>query len=142
MLTDGFDRRDRLAFRLGGQHHATVDRFSVNQDGARAAITCFASMLHTEDAQVFAQGRQQQCLGRKVQFDLFTIEGESDSHGATPSRSSLRTKTPAISDRYSAPAQTSPASAKAPEASRPNSSAAFSDSGSPSIVDTKIGLAP
>src|SRR5205823_8791922 len=52
---EALDRRDGVAFGLGGEHQARVDGQAVDQDRAGAAVAVAAAFLGAEEAQLVAQ---------------------------------------------------------------------------------------
>jgi hypothetical protein len=71
-----FDRQHLVPVDLRGQDQAGVYRLSIQQNRARAALALAAPVLGAGQAQVLAQEGQKGLVGRGVDLDRPTVDGQ------------------------------------------------------------------
>ena len=69
-----------MALRLDGQFHTGVNRFAVEQHGARTARGAVASLLRAGESGMIAQGVQQGLARLEVQLERLAVDSEGDGN--------------------------------------------------------------
>ena len=69
---------------LSGEHCATLDRFTVEMNGASATTRCVTTNVCASELQLIAQEMYEQCARLYIFFLLGSIDRDADLHEIPP----------------------------------------------------------